>query len=598
MVQSGDLVAIDIHFGDLVSRLSGGGKDVPLAAALASMATRAGHACLDLAQWAAKPVAAADGGTYTCPDLPLWLAELEASSAVGTGNDTTPLVLAEGRLYLRRYWQYEDDVAQFVIDRGRAPAGAVAPELFGEAVARLFPDQSTGCDWQRLAALAVVLRPFVVITGGPGTGKTTTVARIIALLLEQAGDENINIALAAPTGKAVMRLKLVMAEIKKNLACGEHIKERMVTRVSTVHRLLGSRKDSPFFKHDAQNQLPYDLVVVDEASMVDLPLMAKLMRALGPTTKLVLLGDRNQLSSVEPGAVLGDICNRAALPTFSADFLATASAFTNVGGLMVGGGGQADSLVELQVSHRFGADSGIDLVGQAINRGDGAGALAVLQDDKYPDVVWREIDSVEHLRRELAGRFNDYPPGWFGVDDPGLALQGLGARQVLCAVRQGAFGVQQVNSCIEESLAEKWGLTAGSFCYHGRPLLVAANNYELQLYNGDTGIILADPVGGDLMQAFFPDAEQEPRKIPLALLPEHATSYAMTVHKSQGSEFDEVIMVMPDWQSAVLSRELLYTALTRARQRVEVWGRAEIFKATVSTVIRRHGGLQDKLQTL
>lgn len=598
LVQSIDLAAIDGHFGDLVSRLSGGGgKDVLFAAALASMATRAGHVCLDLALWAEKSVVTDDGSSYRCPGLSPWLAELAASSATGTGHDVTPLVLEDERLYLRRYWEYEDDVARFVISRGKYPDGVEAMEFLGEALGRLFPGQPGGCDWQRLAALAVVLRPFVVITGGPGTGKTTTVARIIALLIEQQRDnENFRIALAAPTGKAVMRLQTVMAGIKKNLACAEQIKERMPATVSTLHRLLGFRKDSPFFKHNAENQLPYDLVVVDEASMVDLPLMAKLMRALSPATKLILLGDRNQLASVEPGAVLGDICHRDAVRQFSRKFLARASAVTSVDGLAVGGGGQGDSLVELQISHRFGMDSGIDLVGQAINRGDGAVALQIFKDDNYPDVMWRDIGSGEQLRRELSGRFRDCPPGWFGVDDPARALQKTGSSQVLCAVRQGAFGVNRVNGYIEETLAEKWEVTVGAFSYPGRPVLVVTNNHELQLYNGDSGIILADPAKGGALQVFFPTGEKGPRKIPLALLPDHETAYAMTVHKSQGSEFDEVIIILPDWQSAVLSRELLYTALTRARKRVEVWGSTEIFKGTVNAVISRHGGLLDKLR--
>ncbi len=600
MVQSTELEAIDSHFGAFAARLSAvEGEGVFLAAALTSMATRSGHACLDLSAWAAGSVVVINGCRYRCPELSLWLAELSASSAIGGALDVTPLVLEDDRLYLRRYWEYEDEVAKFVIGRAKNPDAEVAMGFLVEAMARLFPGQPSSCDWQRLAALAVVLRPFAVITGGPGTGKTTTVARIIALLIEQQrGNEMKRIALAAPTGKAVMRLQVVMDGIKRNLACTEQIRELIPTKVITLHRLLGGRKGSPFFKHDAKNQLPYDLVVVDEASMVDLPLMAKLMRALRPETKLVLLGDRNQLASVEPGAVLGDICNREALPAFSRDFLAKAAAVTCVNGLEVGGNGQADSLVELQASHRFGADSGIDLVGQAITRGDANAALVVFQDENYPDVVWRDIRSGEQLRQELASRFMDCPPGWFGLDDPAQALQRLGSCQVLCAVRQSPFGVNLVNGYIEEALLAKWRVVPGGLGYPGRPVQIVVNNYELQLYNGDTGIILADPAKEGALQVFFPAGASAPRKIPLALLPDHETAYAMTVHKSQGSEFDEVVIILPDWQSAVLSRELLYTALTRARQKVEVWGRVDIFEGTVQAAISRHGGLRDKLRVV
>jgi exodeoxyribonuclease V alpha subunit len=597
MIQSIDLVAIDQHFADLISRLAGGSEQVALAAALVSMATRAGHACLELSAWAARSVVAADGRGYRCPELAPWLAELSANPAIGGAGEVTPLVLANNRLYLRRYWEYESEVAAFVLARSERAATEVAAEFPGEAVARLFPDRTAGADWQRLAALAAILRPLVVITGGPGTGKTTTVARIIALLLEmQPEDGDFRVALAAPTGKAAVRLQEVMAGIKKNLACSELIRERIPARVSTLHRLLGFRKDSPFFRHDEKNKLACELVVVDEASMIDLPLMAKLLRALRPTTKLILLGDRNQLASVEPGAVLGDICRDDILGTFSGEFIGRAATLTDVAGIPAGGDGQADSLVELRVSHRFGRRSGIALVGQAVNRGDAAAALAVFQDGDYPDVAWREIANGEQLRRELANRFSEYPPGWFGVGEPAQALRSLASFQILCAVRQGAFGVQPVNLLVEDILAAKWGVRPGALAYPGRPVMIGENNYELQLYNGDLGLIMADPARDDALQAFFPGGEKGARMVPLAMLPDHATAYAMTVHKSQGSEFDEIVVILPDWQSAVLSRELLYTALTRARRKVEVWGRTEIFRAGVLTEIRRHSGLRHKLR--
>jgi len=320
------------------------------------------------------------------------------------------------------------------------------------------------------------------------------------------------------------------------------------------------------------------------------------MRALRPDTKLVLLGDHNQLASVEPGAVLGDICSQEALPVFSKGFIAKASAVTMVENLSIEGDGQTDSLVELQDSHRFGVKSGIGLVGQAINVGDSDGALEIFQDDNYPDVVFRNIGSEEHLQQELSDKYNQKPPGWFGVAEPEKALRCLGSFQVLCAVHQGVFGVSNVNRCIEEILAEKWSVVPEALSYVGRPVMIADNNYELQLFNGDTGIVLTGQLNGEGLLAFFPDGGEGVRKIPLALLPEHKTAYAMTVHKSQGSEFDEVVVVLPDWQSAVLSRELLYTALTRAGGKVEVWGSKKIFMETIKSVISRHGGLRDKLR--
>jgi exodeoxyribonuclease V alpha subunit len=594
-----DLIAIDIHFGGLISRLSAGSSgNVVLAAALASMATRAGHACLELSAWTAKEVGTADGSSCRCPELPLWLAELTASSAVGDGRDATPLVLEKDRLYLHRYWQYETEVAEFVIGRGKLPDVEVSPDGLGEVVARLFPEPVNGCDRQRLAAMAAVLRPFVVINGGPGTGKTTTVARIIALLVEQWGEnENIRIALAAPTGKAAVRLQKVMGGIRKNLACSASVREQIPTKVVTLHRLLGFQKDTPFFRHSEKNKLPYDLVVVDEASMIDLPLMAKLVRALRSDTKLVLLGDRNQLASVEPGAILGDICLPEAVVKFPRKFLDKACRVPDMDGLLSEGEVAKGSLVELQVSHRFGADSGIGLVGQAITRGDPDAALEVFRAADYPDVVWRDIDGGEQLRLELSNMYENCPPGWFGVEEAELALHGLGSFQVLCAVRHGAFGVVMVNRYIEEALAGKWDVVPGGVSYPGRPVMVVANNYELQLYNGDTGIIKGVSGKDGELQVVFPAGEKGLHKLPLAMLPDHETAYAMTVHKSQGGEFDKVVLILPDRPSAVLSRELLYTALTRARQSVEVWGSPEIFKGAVATAIRRHSGLGDKIRS-
>lgn len=593
-----DIASIDIHFGNYISgNVGGGGEGVFLAAMLASKVTRGGSVCLNLREWAGRDVAIAGDEGYRCPELQQWLEELSGCPAIGTGRGSTPLVLDSGRLYLQRYWEYEDDIAEFIISRSRHPGEMAVDNRLQTLYERLFPNPEGIVDWQGLAALAVLLRSFVVITGGPGTGKTTTIAKIITLMLEHHSADNIlRIALAAPTGKAVMRLQGVMAALKMSISCPEAVREQIPTRVVTLHRLLGSRKDSPFFRHDDNKQLPLDLLIVDEASMVDLPMMAKLVRALSPSTRLVLLGDRDQLASVEPGAVLGDICRKESLPRFSRGFLDKAALVTPVDGIPGDGDGLADSLVELQKSHRFGADSGIYLVGQAVKRGDSEQAMELLLDEKYPDVVWREINTVAQLRQSLHDRFSGAPPGWFGVNDPESALQCLGATQILSAVRHGGFGVVKLNGYIEEVLSEKWGVAPGALSYPGRLVMVVENNYQLELYNGDTGIIMGDPAKDAAPpHVVFPTGDGDFRQIPLAMLPDHETAYAMTVHKSQGSEFAEVILVLPDRLSPVLTRELLYTALTRARQRVEVWGRPEIFKKMAGVEISRYGGLRSKL---
>ena len=572
-------------------------KGVFLAAALTSLSTREGHTCLDLPLWEGGVVTTADGSSYQVPELQRWLQEVSLSPAVGSPADHTPLVHDGHRLYLRRYWEYEKDIADFVTARGLLPDREVDLDASAEAVKRLFPDNSNGgCNWQSLAALAVLIRPFVVITGGPGTGKTTTVARIIALIIEHgSAGELPRIALAAPTGKAVMRLQGVMTVVRDSLACPKQVRAQVPDTATTLHRLLGPRKGTPFFKHNRRNLLPYDLVIIDEASMVDLPLMAKLMRALSPDSRLVILGDRHQLASVEPGAVLGDLCRREELTTFSSSFIKRASRITEVGGLSVSPDRRADSLVELQTSHRFGDQSGIGLLSRAMNHGDAEGALKILYDDSCPDVVWRQVDNAGRLREELQNRFNNEPPAWFGSVEPGQALQDMGRSQLLCAVRKGVFGVNGVNSMVEEILSASFPVVPGASDYQGRPLMISRNDYEAGLYNGDSGIIMAEPDEAVRTFAFFPGQEGGYRKVALTMLPPHETIFAMTIHKSQGSEFDQVVVILPDHRSAVLSRELLYTAITRARKKLEIWGDPEIFREAVSVALGRHSGLRDRL---
>ena len=360
-----------------------------------------------------------------------------------------------------------------------------------------------------------------------------------------------------------------------------------------MHRLLGPRKGSPFFRYNEQNYLPYDLVVIDEASMVDLPLMAKLMRALDPATKLVILGDRHQLASVEPGAILGDLCRRDKLTTFSASFIDCASQVVEASSLTVSTDRRADSLVELRRSHRFGDESGIGLLSRALNNGDGDGALKILHDSSYPDVVWREVDNRRRLHGELKKRFENKAPAWFGLVEPGQALKELERSQLLCAVRRGPFGVEGVNPLVEEILAARFPVVPGERNYQGRPVMISRNDYELELYNGDTGIIMPEPGKTGRTQAFFPGRGNDCREIAFTMLPPHETVYAMTVHKSQGSEFNEVVVILPDHPSAVLSRELLYTAVTRARERLEIWADSKVFLEAVSSVLGRHSGLRD-----
>ncbi|HSH14187.1 MAG TPA: exodeoxyribonuclease V subunit alpha, partial [Desulfurivibrionaceae bacterium] len=392
------------------------------------------------------------------PELAQWCKVLEGCPAVAAGPGKTPLVMEENRLYLRRYWEYEEEVARGFLRRGEGACFPVDCKLLAAGLSRYFPVSSGGDnDGQRLAALVAMVRPLAVITGGPGTGKTTTVASILALLAEQYPEphKRLRVALAAPTGKAAMRLQESISRVKKSwqfqdLGEGAAIPEQ----VMTLHRLLGAIGGTASFRHDEKNPLPYDLIVVDEASMVDLPMMAKLFRALRPETRLVLLGDRHQLASVEPGSVLGDLCHPAALALFSKEFFGCLGGFEvapvsgSASGMTVG---LSDSLVELRRSHRFARESGIGRLGAAVKSGDVSGVWEVLADPAATDVVWREVSSSDLFEKMLAGLILDWFAGLQNMT-PAEALAANEHFRVLCALRQGPFGAEQVNARIERLL--------------------------------------------------------------------------------------------------------------------------------------------------
>ena len=599
--QQHKIKSIDCHFGGFMARLAGEEwKCIASVAGMVSMATRAGHACLDFRN---NP----EELDLICNDADLaeylpeeWPPELEGCPVIGDGKGTSPLVLDDGRLYLRRYWEYENDIAGYLRLKVKGADCEVDLVKLEKGLDRLFPGCHSDIDWQKLAVCAAMLRPFVVITGGPGTGKTTTLVRFIALLLEQhAGKENFRIALAAPTGKGVARLQDVISDIGRNLDCSEDVRSKIPAGAMTLHRLLGPIKGSPFFKFNEDNRLPFDLVVVDEASMVDLPLMAKLTRALSTDARLILLGDHNQLASVEPGSVLGDLCDQVMVDAFTGKFRRKVSKILGSDKYSLQGepeGRRADSLVELKDSYRFDEKSGIGRLSKALKEGDSVAALDILTSGRYSDTGWREAGSVSDLRSLLEKRWGNELPKWLIHKDPLKVLNQMSRRQILCAVRRGPYGVEVVNGYVRSLLETFSGITSGDHVnYHGQPIMVVKNDHEHKLYNGDTGVIMADPEKGGRLFAFFNEPGKGLRRIPLAILAASETVYAMTVHKSQGSEFDEVVIILPEDMSPVLTRELIYTAVTRARNKVEVWGTDEIFRRTVELTINRQSGLKGKL---
>ncbi|VAX06299.1 Exodeoxyribonuclease V alpha chain [hydrothermal vent metagenome] len=582
------LTDLDVHFARLMCRLAGDSSELALGAALVSNRTTNGHVCLNLA------VEAGQRGIDT-PPLNHWQTVLRKSSVVGQPGDYCPLILDEtGRLYLYRYWEYEQELAAALTERAGQLDDAVDEEQLRSGLNQLFPAASDGeVDWQKLAAAAAVINRFSVISGGPGTGKTNTVIRILALLRQQPGGMDLNIALAAPTGKAAARLQESIHQAKQGLAVDDAVREAIPEQASTLHRLLGANPDSVYFRHNRDNPLPVNVLILDEASMVDIALMAKLMRALPQQAKLVMLGDKDQLASVEAGAILADICGNN--PGYSTDFTARLTALSgeNLPQQKTPVPPISDSIMLLRRSYRFGEKSGIGQLAAAVNQGRGEQCLALIQDDDYPDIS--QISDHESIAQQAAMIYRGYLERLKEGAAAGAVFEAFNSFRVLCAIRHGPVGVALLNRDIEACLAG-WGLVDVSDIYYaGRPIIITRNDHSLQLYNGDVGILLPDPDSGGLIRACFQGSDEVIRKVAPVRLPEHETVYAMTVHKSQGSEFDRVLLVLPDEDVPVLSRELLYTGITRARSRFEISALSGVMQAAVARQLHRSSGLGDLL---
>jgi exodeoxyribonuclease V alpha subunit len=605
---------LDVHFARLLTRLNGGDlPELALAGALVSRCARQGHICLNLGDtgrpWEKELVG------FPRPDVPDWCERLLSSSVVGRPGEYKPLVLdQESRLYLYRYWEYQQKLAEALTARLAENPTPVTGDTLRDQLERLFPpDPRGGRDWQKAAAFAATWKTFCVISGGPGTGKTTTVARILALLLEQSSSDPLRIALAAPTGKAAARLQEALRKAKENLECPDRVRQAIPETASTIHRLLGAIRGSPYFRHNAQNLLPVDVVVVDEASMVDLALMSKLFQALPLHARVILLGDKDQLSSVEAGAVLGDICDTGERVFFSEDFTA---ALEDIGfGALDAEFLSADPtkkpkdcIIQLRTSYRFGEESGIGLLSQATRNGEADAAIAILKSGKYKDLGWNEMPPAGSfdiaIRHPIVEGFTDYfhaverlrrYPGGNPTTRLREIFDLIEGFRILCAVRDGFSGVAALNAMVENVFQEQGVLNRETKWYAGRPVLIGRNDYNLGLFNGDLGIFLPDLFSGTDSRVFFPGQKGTFRPFHPLRLPEHETVYAMTVHKSQGSEFDNVLFLLPDRDSPVLTRELVYTAVTRARQKVALWGSESTLRTSLSRTTRRMSGLSDAL---
>jgi exodeoxyribonuclease V alpha subunit len=595
--RAGVLGPLDVHFARTLAKLADrDDDDVRLGAALAACAPLHGHVCADLDDLPrlVRPETDEVLADLAWPAPSALRAALLGSGLVREAGDETitPLVLDGPRLYLDRYWRDERAILEAI--RARLPAAPPGDAARMRSILeRLFRREGEPAPVEQMrAAATAALRPFTVITGGPGTGKTTTVVRVLALLHELAGGEPPRALLLAPTGKAAARLS---ESIRGQLArLDSPARAALPTEASTIHRALRPLPGSPGrFRHDADNPLPADVVVVDEASMVDVALMARLFEALAPGARLVLLGDCDQLASVDAGAVLGDICNAGA--PRRGPSRAFAEALTAATGAPVSGGDDAtgiwDAVAELTTSHRFDANAGIGRLARAVIEGRADDALAALRaSGGQLDLVELEpgAPTPAALKRHIVDGFRPA----LTAADPERALGALGALRVLAAHRRGPRGVERLNPDIEAWLAAADLVDPRERWYRGRPVIVTENDYAVSLFNGDVGLVLDHASGRP--RAFFAGVDG-PRALPPGRLPPHETNYAMSVHKSQGSEFDQVVLVLPDRRSPILTRELLYTGITRARKHVTVVGRADVVRAAVQERVQRTSGLRGAL---
>jgi len=547
-----------------------------LTAALLSEAVSKGHVCLNLAQ--VGPL-----GTALDSLLPQhiddWRNRLRQSHLVGHPGEFTPLVLTEsGLLYLYRYWQDEQRVASLIKQRLKPVMISDKAQLLQDFTS--WTNTQPGLDWQKVAVLMALTRQFCVISGGPGTGKTTIVLKLLQLLLNQ--DKTMRIALAAPTGKAAARLQQAIGN-KEQSQTGVNLEAK------TLHRLLGITANHEQGQYNAKRPLAIDVLIVDEASMVDISMMAKLLKALPQSARLILLGDSQQLASVESGAVLANLCRDdvAFSPAFSAQVVEV------IGDKLPNEAASSllmDSVVILQHSYRFDGQSLIGQMAQAVQTGNEDQFIGVLA-TADETIWWQQMDQMS-IQLRVMSLYQAFFKAVQNQQNARVCLELFEQSRVLCALKRGPESVDSVNYLVERALAKQAWRTHQGF-YHGRPIMVTQNDYRQSLFNGDMGLILHDDQGE--LAACFIDNDAL-RWIALNRLPAHETAYAMTVHKSQGSEFDKVCIVLPENSTPLLTRELLYTAITRAKKQVSLIATEPMLRQAVITQHQREMGLRMELE--
>lgn len=523
---------------------------------------------------------------------------LKSHPLVSDGTTYKPFVLDHGKLYLQRYYHYEKQIIEKISALIHFESEHIEERKntliqHKPLIDHLFPNEIPNLtNWPKVAALSAMLHQFTIITGGPGTGKTTTVAKILSLLFALQPD--LRVALAAPTGKAANR----MAESLKNAIFTDVAVRDIIAQLtpSTIHRLLGSKRDSIYFKHNKENPLPFDLVIIDESSMIDIALFSKLLDAIHPATKIIFLGDKDQLASVEAGSLFGDLCMaQGNINNFSADRIQFFNHFSE-NHIIPTDNQEAhthllfEHVIELQYSHRFSSDGGIGKLSKAIiqSHTDDISSLFAGTDEQV------KIDATysEAIFKKFVQGYQAY------IQEPDLqqAFKKLNTLRILCAVREGDEGVIHVNEQVEKQLQSMGLIKKDAEFYENRPIIITKNNYELGLYNGDIGIVRRDTDGKT--RVWFEQSEGQLIKVLPASINSAETVFAMTIHKSQGSEFNEVLVILPKQEAmTLLTRELLYTGVTRAKNQVIIQGTHMGILHCASQRVQRGSGIIDRLSS-
>ena len=567
-----------IQFSLFIQRLNKTENDIlALTAALLSDAVSQGHVCLNLANSASFQTQDISQLETIPTSKEQWVQALRQSHIVARAGEIAPLILTdEGLLYLYRYYEDECFVAKAIKQRCQPIDNVELTPLKIEF--DQWQSRADDIDWQKVAVLMALSRQFCVISGGPGTGKTTIVLRLLQMLQTQS--THLKVALAAPTGKAAARLQHVVSEQEYS----ESTNTINIT-AKTIHRLLGITPDNDRGRYNALRPLNVDVVIIDEASMIDISLMAKLLKALPGKARLILLGDSGQLASVEAGAVLSSLCHKVVAYSETFNQLTQQVLEIELDNDSESNTLLTDSVVILEQSYRFDTGSDINQLAMAVQSGDVGAVYNVIDHAQSP--LWLQSLESTVIQHHVTNAYMAYFKVIKGKGTAAECLHVFEHYRVLCALKSGPHSVSSVNELIEKQLYQQGWKTHDDF-YHGRPIMVTRNDYQQKLFNGDVGLILYDEHG--VLRAFFKD-EQGLRWINLSRLPAHETVFAMTVHKSQGSEFEHVSVLLPEEESPLLSRELLYTAITRAKKSVTVIASDMILSKTVATQYQRETGL-------